>query len=176
MQRANWHSLSPQPKFPLHKQLLGSHWPLLPGTCTELTAGLGNDCASQLTTRTLSPIPASSSRKGCSLLCCKSTECMYVCACVCVCVCKNPEKYCAAPLVQSRGKLGYSTVFGGFQSVVWKQILPKVTSSQWLVVQRGSNTVLLLPLNPRTIHLSRSLPHTKIPKQNKKKPQETKQE
>lgn len=37
--------------------------------------------------------------------------------CVCVCVCKNPEKYCAAPLVQSGGKLGYSTVFGGFRSV-----------------------------------------------------------
>lgn len=38
--------------------------------------------------------------------------------CVCVCMCKNPEKYCAAPLVQSGGKLGYSTVFGGFQSVI----------------------------------------------------------
>lgn len=111
MQRAEWHSLSPQSQFPLCKQLLGSCRPLLPGTCTELSAGLGNDCASQLTTRTLFPIPALSSRKGafCSLPCCKSTVCVYVW--------KNPEKYCAAPLVQSRGKLGYSTVFGGFPSV-----------------------------------------------------------
>jgi len=29
---------------------------------------------------------------------------------------KNPEKYCAAPLIQYRGKLGYSTAFGGFRS------------------------------------------------------------
>lgn len=133
-------------QFPPCKQLLGSHRPLLPGTCTESSSGQGNDCASQLTTRTLFPNPAFSSRKGacCSLPCCKSTVC--VCLCVCVKILKNIVQHHWFSLEGS-----WNTQLCLVASKVlpaWKQILPKVTSSQWLVVQRGSNTVLLLLLNP----------------------------
>lgn len=110
MQRANWYSLRP----PSCSSLRASRFPCscrspVPGTCTESSAGLGNYCASQLTRKDIFPYSCFQWHAGSMLF--YSLLQMHS-----VCVWGNPEKYCAAPLIQYRGKLGYSIAFGGFGS------------------------------------------------------------
>lgn len=144
MQRADWHSLNPQS----HSSFRASSSWAPAGLCSQEPAW------SHL--QDWEMIVLLSSLQGLFFLCLLSAAerehavlfpaAKAQCVCVCVKILKNTVQHHWFSLEGS-----WDTQLGLVASEVspaWKQILPKVTSSQWLVVQRGSNTVLLLLLNP----------------------------